>query len=200
MYSIKESIENIIFIKKSKFITKLIKVNNIEECNKRLEEIKKEFKDSTHICYSYIINGQEKCVDDGEPSGTAGLPILNILKKNNLTNVLAVVIRYFGGIKLGAGGLVRAYSNSVNDTLKLTEIIELEEGYLVELEFNYNQVKLVDYILNDKTIINKEYNDNIVYSFYLNKDELNFIPELEKVAIHVSIKDKVLIEKVNCTP
>lgn len=195
MYSIKESIENTIIIKKSKFITKLIKINSIDEVNKYLEEIKKEFKDSTHICYAYIVNGQEKCVDDREPSGTAGLPILNILKKNNLTNVLAIVIRYFGGIKLGAGGLVRAYSNSVNDTLKLTEIIELEEGYLVELEFSYDQVKLVDYILNDKTIINKEYNDNIVYSFYLNKDELNFIPELEKVAIHVSIKDKVLIEK-----
>jgi len=195
MYSIKESIENIIIIKKSKFITKLIKVNNIDEVNKNLEEIKKEFKDSTHICYAYIVNGQEKCVDDGEPSGTAGLPILNILKKNNLTNILAVVIRYFGGIKLGAGGLVRAYSNSVNDTLKLTSIIELIEGYLVELEFSYDQVKLVDYILNDKNIINKEYNDNIIYSFYLNKEELNFIPELEKVAIHVSIKDKVLIEK-----
>ena len=194
MYSIKESIENIIIIKKSKFITKLIKVNNIDEVNKNLEEIKKEFKDSTHICYAYIVNGQEKCVDDGEPSGTAGLPILNILKKNNLTNILAVVIRYFGGIKLGAGGLVRAYSNSVNDTLKLTSIIELIEGYLVELEFSYDQVKLVDYILNDKTIINKEYNDNIIYSFYLNKEQLNFVPELEKVAIHVSIKDKVLIE------
>ena len=195
MYSIKESIENTIIIKKSKFVTKLIKVNNVDEINKYLEEIKKEFKDSTHICYAYIVNGQEKCVDDGEPSGTAGLPILNILKKNDLTNVLAVVIRYFGGIKLGVGGLVRAYSNSVNDTLKLTEIIELEEGYLVELEFSYDQVKLVDYILNDKNVINKEYNDNIVYSFYLNKDELNFIPKLEKVAIHVSIKDKVLIEK-----
>ena len=195
MYSIKESLENTVIIKKSKFITKLIKVNTIDEVNKYLEETKKEFKDSTHVCYAYIVNRQEKCVDDGEPSGTAGLPILNILKKNNLTNVLAIVIRYFGGIKLGAGGLVRAYSNSVNDTLKLTDIIELEEGYLVELEFSYDQVKLVDYILNDKNVINKEYKDNIVYSFYLNKEELNFIPELEKVAIHVSIKDKVLIEK-----
>lgn len=194
MYSIKESIENTIIIKKSKFITKLIKVNNINEVTKYLDETKKEFKDSTHICYAYIVNGQEKCVDDGEPSGTAGLPILNILKKNNLTNVLAIVIRYFGGIKLGAGGLVRAYSNSVNETLKLTNIIELTEGYLVKLEFNYDQIKLVDYILIDKKIINKEYNDNIIYSFYLNKEELNFIPELEKVAIHVSIKDKVLIE------
>ena len=197
MYSIKESLENTIIIKKSKFITKLYKINNIDEINNILVEIKKEFKDSTHICYAYIVNGLEKCSDDGEPSGTAGLPILNILKKNNLTNILAVVIRYFGGIKLGAGGLVRAYSNSVNDTLKLTNIIELEEGYLVELEFSYDQVKLVDYILNNKTVISKEYNDNIIYKFYLNKDELNFIPELEKVAIHISIKDKILIEKKN---
>ena len=195
MYSIKESIENTIIIKKSKFITKLYKINNIEEINNILDELKKEYKDSTHICYAYIVNGMEKCSDDGEPSGTAGLPILNILKKNNLTNVLAVVIRYFGGIKLGAGGLVRAYSNSVNDTLKLTNIIELEEGYLIELEFNYNQVKLVDYILNNKNIISKEYNDNIIYKFYLSEKELNFIPELEKTVIHISIKDKVLIEK-----
>lgn len=195
MYSIKKSLENTIVIKKSKFITKLYKINNIEEINNILEKLKKEYKDSTHICYAYIVNAMEKCSDDGEPSGTAGLPILNILKKNNLTNILSVVIRYFGGIKLGAGGLVRAYSNSVNDTLKLTDIIELEEGYLIELEFNYDQVKLVDYILNDKTVINKEYNNNIIYKFYLNKEELNFIPELEKVAIHVSIKDKILIEK-----
>ena len=195
MYSIKNSIENTIIIKKSKFITKLYKLNNIEQINKILDKLKKEHKDSTHICYAYIINSQEKCSDGGEPSGTAGLPILNILKKNNLTNILAVVIRYFGGIKLGAGGLVRAYSNSVNDTLKLTDVIELIEGYLVELEFNYDQVKLIDYILNNIKIINKEYNDNIIYKFYLNKEQLNFIPELEKISIHVSIKDKVLIEK-----
>lgn len=195
MYSIKENIENINIIKKSKFITKLYSINNIEEINNILNELNKNYKDATHICYAYILNGLEKCSDDGEPSGTAGLPILNILKKNNLTNILAVVIRYFGGIKLGAGGLVRAYSNSVNDSLKSTNIIELEEGYLIELEFNYDQVKLIDYMLNDKKIINKKYNDNIIYEFYLNSNELTFIPELEKVAIHISIKDKVLIQK-----
>ena len=193
MYSIKENIENTIEIKKSKFITKLYKVNNINEVNEILKEINEKYSDATHICYAYILENTEKCSDDGEPSGTAGIPILNILKKKNLVNVLAIVIRYFGGIKLGAGGLVRAYSGSVNDTLKLTDIIELTEGYLVELEFNYDQVKLVDYILNDKKIINKEYNDNIIYKFYLSKEQLNFIPELEKIAIHVSIKDKVLI-------
>jgi len=194
MYSIKKDIENIIEIKKSKFITKIYRVTSINEINNILESLSKEYKDSNHVCFAYILENNEKCSDAGEPSGTAGIPMLNILKKNNLTNVLAVVIRYFGGIKLGAGGLVRAYSNSVVDALKLTKKIELIEGYLIELEFSYDQVKLVDYILNNKKIINKEYNDNIIYSFYLNKEQLNFVPELEKVAIHVSIKDKVLIE------
>lgn len=195
MNSIKANINNTFIIKKSKFITKLYKIDNQENINEILKQLKKEYKDATHICYAYIINGLEKCSDDGEPSKTAGMPILNILKKNNLTNILGVVIRYFGGIKLGAGGLIRAYSNSISEALKLTDIIELEEGYLVELEFTYDQVKLVDYILNDKLIVDKSYNHNITYKFYLNKQELSFIPELEKVAVHVSIKDKVLIEK-----
>ena len=195
MYSIKEYVENTTIIKKSKFITKLYSINSIDEVSIILDKLKIQYKDSTHICYAYIINNIEKCCDDGEPSGTAGIPILNILKKNNLTNVLAIVIRYFGGIKLGAGGLTRAYSNSVNDTLKLTSIIELVYGYLIEIEFNYDQVKLIDYILNDNEIINKEYNDNIIYNFYLSEEELSFVPELEKVTIHVSVKDKVLIKK-----
>lgn len=195
MYSINEYVENTIIIKKSKFITKLYNINTIDEVNTILDKLKIEYKDSNHICYAYIINNVEKCSDDGEPSGTAGIPMLNILKKKNITNILAVVIRYFGGIKLGAGGLTRAYSNSVNDTLKLTNIIELTYGYLIEIEFNYEQVKLVDYILNNKNIINKEYDDNIIYKFYLKENELNIVSELEKIAIHLSIKDKVLIQK-----
>ena len=195
MYSIKENVENAIEIKKSKFITKLYKVNDVKEINFILESIKKIYKDSTHVCFAYILENTEKCSDDGEPSGTAGLPILNILKKNNLCNILAIVIRYFGGIKLGAGGLVRAYSNSIIEALKLTKKIELIEGYLIEIEFKYNQLKLIDYILNDKKIIEKIYNDNIIYKFCLDNNELNFIPELEKIVIHISIKNKVLIEK-----
>ena len=195
MYSIKENIENTYIIKKSKFITKLYRVNNINDIEDILDKLKKEYKDSTHICYGCIVDNKEKCSDDGEPSGTAGLPILNILKKNNLTSILAVVIRYFGGIKLGAGGLTRAYSNSVNDTLKLTNIIELIEGYLIEIEFSFDQTKLIDYMLKDKNIIEKVYNDNIIYKFYLSKEELNFIPEFEKVSIHLSVNEKVLIDK-----
>ena len=195
MYSIKNNVENTIEIKKSKFITKLYKIDNINEINSILEEINNEHKNATHICFAYILEGKEKCSDDGEPSGTAGLPILNILKKKNLTNILAVVIRYFGGIKLGAGGLVRAYSNSVVDSLKETDIVELEEGYLIEVEFSYNQMKLIDYILTDKKIIQKIYDTNIIYKFYLNQAELSFITELEKTVIHMSIKNKVLIQK-----
>lgn len=195
MYSIDKNIDNIIVLKKSKFITKLYKISSVEEINNILNNIKSEYQDATHICYGYILNEMEKCFDDGEPSKTAGIPILNVLKKNNLSNVLAIVIRYFGGIKLGAGGLLRAYSNSVIEALKKTNIVELIEGYLVELEFKHDQIKLVDYLLIGKEIINKNYDNNVTYSFYLSKDELNFVSELEKIAIHLSLKDKVLISK-----
>lgn len=195
MYSIDKNIDNIIVLKKSKFITKLYKISSVEEINNILNNIKSKYQDATHICYGYILNEMEKCYDDGEPSKTAGIPILNVLKKNNLSNVLAIVIRYFGGIKLGAGGLLRAYSNSVIEALKKTNIVELIEGYLVELEFKHNQIKLVDYLLIGKEIINKNYDNNVTYSFYLSKDELNFVSELEKIAIHLSLKDKVLISK-----
>lgn len=195
MYSIDKNIDNTIILKKSKFITKLYRADSIEEINNILNSIKSEYQDATHICYGYILNEIEKCSDDGEPSKTAGIPILNVLKKNNLTNVLAIVIRYFGGIKLGAGGLLRAYSNSVIEALNKANIVELTEGYLVELEFKHDQIKLVDYLLNGKEIINKNYDNNVIYSFYLSKDELNFVSELEKIAIHLSLKDKVLITK-----
>lgn len=195
MYSIDKNIDNTIILKKSKFITKLYRTDCIEEINNILNNIKSEYQDATHICYGYILNEIEKCSDDGEPSKTAGIPILNVLKKNNLTNVLAIVIRYFGGIKLGAGGLLRAYSNSVIEALNKANIVELTEGYLVELEFKHDQIKLVDYLLNGKEIINKNYDNNVIYSFYLSKDELSFVSELEKIAIHLSLKDKVLITK-----
>lgn len=195
MYSIEKDVENIIEIKKSKFITKLYKINNVDEVNNILSIINKEFKDSTHICFAYILPNTEKCSDDGEPSGTAGLPILNVLKKKNLTNILAIVIRYFGGIKLGAGGLVRAYSNSITETLKLTPKIELIEGYLVEIEFSYDKLKLIDHLLNNKNIVEKKYENNIIYNFYLSKDELEFINSIEKNVVKITVKDKILIKK-----
>ena len=124
MYIIKKNAENEIIIKKSRFITKLYYIENTNKVNDIINEIKKEYKKCTHICYSYIIGPNAKAVDDGEPSGTAGKPILNVLQKKNMTNVLCVVIRYFGGIKLGAGGLVRAYTKSASEVIKLVNLIE----------------------------------------------------------------------------
>lgn len=105
-------------IKKSKFIGLYYEVNNVDEVKSILENLKKEHKKARHIPYAYKIGSNVKKSDDKEPSGTAGMPIYNIIDRNNLDNTLLVVIRYFGGIKLGAGGLLRAYSNTIKETIK----------------------------------------------------------------------------------
>lgn len=105
-------------IKKSKFIGLYYEVNEVEEIPQILASLKKEHKKARHMPYAYKINSNVKKSDDKEPSGTAGLPILNIIEKNNLNNCLIIVIRYFGGIKLGAGGLLRAYSNAAKEAIK----------------------------------------------------------------------------------
>ena len=111
-------ITNEIEIKKSRFITYLYNINNEDEVDNIIKELKKENKKARHIVYVYKINNKVKINEDKEPKGTAGIPIFNVIEKNNLDNVLIVVIRYFGGIKLGAGGLFRAYSNSASEIIK----------------------------------------------------------------------------------
>ena len=102
-------------INKSRFIAYRLNLNSLEDVKPFLDGLKKEHKKARHVCYAYIYNNKvvsEKCSDDGEPGGTAGYPILNVIKKKNLTNVMVAVVRYFGGIKLGAGGLTRAYTKA----------------------------------------------------------------------------------------
>lgn len=105
-------------IKKSKFYAFRYEVDNTKEIDEILDLLKKEHKKAKHIVYAYKIDGQEKKFDDGEPSGTAGLPLYNIINKKNLNHVLVVVVRYFGGIKLGAGGLLRAYNTAGSEVTK----------------------------------------------------------------------------------
>lgn len=115
-----ESIE--LIINKSKFIAYKFTLNSLEEVKSILTNLKNEHKNATHICYAYIYNRDivsEKCSDDGEPGGTAGYPILNVLKKKNLENIMVAVVRYFGGVKLGAGGLVRAYTKACSEVIKV---------------------------------------------------------------------------------
>ena len=125
MFTIVKDFRHEIVIEKSRFICTLKKVQNEAEAQEFIKAIKKEFWDATHNCSAYIVDEMaQRSSDDGEPSGTAGLPMLEVLRKNKLTNTAAVVTRYFGGIKLGAGGLVRAYTNSVAEAVKATGIAE----------------------------------------------------------------------------
>jgi uncharacterized YigZ family protein len=125
LFTIVKDFRHEIVIEKSRFICTLKKVQDEAEAQEFIKAIKKEFWDATHNCSAYIVDEMaQRSSDDGEPSGTAGLPMLEVLRKNKLTNTAAVVTRYFGGIKLGAGGLVRAYTNSVAEAVKATGIAE----------------------------------------------------------------------------
>lgn len=163
---------NTIIIKNSKFICLLYQINDISEVNDYIENAKKLYKDATHYCYAYIINNISKCSDDGEPSNTAGLPMLQVLKYNKLNNVLCIVIRYFGKILLGAGGLVRAYTKSVTECLK-EHIVNLEKGYNITITFNYNNLKQIDYLINNNKILNKSFENIITYNLNVSIDTYN---------------------------
>lgn len=159
-------------VKNSRFITKLIRISNSESINTYLEQAKTEYPKATHYCYAFRTINTQKSSDDGEPGGTAGLPMLNVLIKEDLVNVLAITIRYFGGIKLGAGGLVRTYTKSLTTTLEQTPTKELNEGYLIKIETDYENTKQLDYILKDENIISKDFKEKVTYQVEIPKDKL----------------------------
>lgn len=182
MYSIDKKYMSETVIQKSKFICILVPLNNESEVKDILLNIKEEYKGATHYCFAYITNKREKYSDDGEPSGTAGNPILNVLKRKNLENILAVVIRYFGGIKLGAGGLVRAYTKSVTDCLCLSNIILKKEGIVLDITVSYENINKIKKMINEEDIKEKIYGDNIylvinmtLEDYVLIKDELHYL-------------------------
>lgn len=174
MKTISNNIEEEIIINKSRFICKLFIINSAKDANNIIKKNKEIYKDANHNCYAYIVENIKKSSDDKEPSGTAGLPILNVLESNNLSNVLCIVIRYFGGVKLGTGGLIRAYTKSVTTALKLTNIKELIKYNVISIAFNHNNTKNIDYILKDTIIISKNF-ENIVNYKILVKFEDEFI-------------------------
>ena len=178
-----------IVINKSKFICELLYINNQDEIDSKLKDIKHKYKGATHYCYAYIYDNNKRFNDDGEPGGTAGMPILNVLENNNLNHVLCVVIRYFGGIKLGAGGLVRAYTKSVTSCLENTKIIDKKECQLIKITFSYDKVKIIDKIIN-KNILLKEFENSITYTIAIFKDEVkNTLKLLENYIINLEILD-----------
>lgn len=156
--------------KKSKFIANIIYVETKEQAEIAIKQINKKYFDARHNCYAYITfdeenNKIERCSDDGEPSGTAGAPMLNILNKNGLCNVLVVVTRYFGGILLGTGGLVRAYSEATLKVLENTKTIIMQSGQELKVEVEYKDVESFRYFCrkNFVKITQESYENNVEF-------------------------------------
>ena len=175
MKTITNITQNEIIIKNSKFITILFPINDNTKIDNLIDSLKKQYPKANHYCYAYVLNNYQKANDDGEPSGTAGMPILNVLLKEKIFNVLAVTIRYFGGIKLGAGGLIRAYTKSVKLALDNSNLITLKKGYKIKVTIPYNEQKNFEYLLKDYQILKKEFNQNITYEFLSPSNKLQII-------------------------
>lgn len=170
-----------IILKKSEFITELYRVFSMEEFNIILKDAKKRHPKATHICSAYRIQQFEKSNDDGEPSGTAGLPMLEVLRKQNIVDVCALVIRYYGGIQLGAGGLTRAYSGSVAqalETIKLNPIMDMLDT-IIEFPITYTDIILNR--LKEVEILSKSFTDQVQLTIRsINDDYLLDLKEITR--------------------
>ena len=177
---IKEECTNTIVIEKSRFITYLEYCENEEQYKEYLKTIKKKHYDATHVCSAFLGKDTRRSSDDGEPSGTAGVPMLSCLDKHGMENTAAFVVRYFGGIKLGAGGLIRAYSSLVSEAIKQADLVEDRIFNQYTITLNYETANRVDYLLNKECEeVETEYSENVKYTFLTNDEKvLNRIEEL----------------------
>ena len=172
--TIKENTISKYEINKSTFICCLYKINSTDEVKTYLEEAKNNFKDATHYTYAYIIDEARKSSDDGEPGGTAGVPIMEVLLKHELNYVLCIVIRYFGGIKLGTGGLVRAYRKSACIGIDNSTLLNLVDGYKIEITASYEEQKNIEKLIKNYTF-SKTYTDIVKYELNIKQDDINIL-------------------------
>ena len=176
-YTIYSDVQKEITEKKSKFIANMYKVESVEQAEEKIKNIKKKYFDAKHHCIAYRIQEDnqiiEKFSDDGEPSGTAGAPMLTILQKNNLCSIVVIVTRYFGGILLGTGGLVRAYSDVTLNAIKESILVEKVEGIQIKLKTEYSNLEIFKYYCkkNNIKIINIEYQEEITIKIELEKNK-----------------------------
>lgn len=185
MKILKEPKEGIYIEKKSKFICHLATVSSFEEASDFVASEKKKYYDAKHHCFAIILgrNGEQmRSSDDGEPSGTAGRPMLEVLRHENLTNVVCCVTRYFGGTLLGTGGLVRAYTESLKDALNQSTFSEETEADIYNVTCLYSdETKILNFLRdNDFRLLDKEYSDKVKISFAVTFDS------------DVNVKEKIL--------
>ena len=176
--TIKEDSYDEFIEKKSTFITHLIRINSEEEARDFIQKMKKKHYDATHVCSCYVVGDNNEITranDDGEPSGTAGAPMLDVLVKNNIKNVCATVIRYFGGTKLGTGGLVRAYGGGVINALKNATLVERKHAFEITLEIDYSLNGKIEYEIDKTNFIvdNIDYTDKLIYTIYVMQEDFS---------------------------
>lgn len=167
-----------ITIKNSKFIGVIVPIESLDYVKDNINKLKEKYKNATHYCYAFKLINDKGFSDDGEPNKTAGIPILNVIEGNDLVNVLVVVIRYFGGIKLGPGGLIRAYSNTCKEVINKSTPVELIKGIEASITFNYSKEKEINYLLKDSIIKSKLYEENCTYIIETTKELLDSISNL----------------------
>lgn len=199
MYRVKEDHESLLEIQKSKFICYLHKCYSENEAKDYIQTIRKLHPNANHHCYAFVIgehNEIQRSNDDGEPSGTAGLPMLECLNQNHMQDIVAITVRYFGGIKLGGGGLIRAYSKSVAQTLQTALITEKQERLKYMLSFSYDLVGKLDYYFrqNNIEILDKQYHEDVNYTFLTASSVDNDISELTNGKYLPEFLEKVQIE------
>ena len=192
MITIKEHIQSEIVEKKSKFIANIFFVESAEEAENKIKEMKKKYHDARHNCSSYRVLEEgkivEKSSDDGEPSGTAGGPMLNILQKRDLVNVVVIVTRYFGGILLGTGGLVRAYSDVTQNAIDEAEKSQIILGKEFEVKVDYSNLEKLKYYArtNNINISKIEYGNEITCILQISNENINkFLDDIEKKNLNI---------------
>lgn len=184
--TIAEDVSSEIVEKKSRFIADVFYVQSKEEAEEKIKQIKKKYYDAKHHCFAYSIYDEtgrlDRFSDDGEPSGTAGSPMLNYLTSNNICNVVAIVTRYFGGVLLGTGGLVRAYTEALTKAVESAKIVQKDLGYIASINVNYNDVEKLKYYLSQESIkiINTEYDESVKFIVEITKEKYNRILEIRE--------------------
>lgn len=178
--TIKQYGEGEIVEKKSRFLGKIKKVETEEEALEFVESIKKQYWDARHNCFAYIIGTKGetvRCSDDGEPSGTAGKPMLEVLQNQELRNVVAVVTRYFGGVLLGTGGLVRAYTQATQEALKEAQVATMTPMSVMTVQTDYNAIGKIKYVLaqEETPVLNEEYTADVIVTIAVPLNQKDFM-------------------------
>lgn len=185
MYTIRESTIFEQVISKSRFICYLFPITSAMEAETKLKEIRKKHYDATHNCFSYILGDHAtnaRHSDDGEPSQTAGLPIFETLRKRELTNVLAIVTRYFGGIKLGAGGLVRAYTSTTARAIEMADIVKIEKFIIMKISLTYPDLASIEKIIGGYQEQSRSFSETVEIRLMVPAEEAEtFIAKLKEI-------------------